>query len=208
MTVTLPALRTVRLPEGAAHHPVHRAFARIGLDADTLGWSALEISASTHTLGGADCPLDRRLLVTDDVDEYKRWIGAADAEISRGARAATPQRPKWKRPPERLLAADDLDADDRLEVRRAAAAYVWGDSARMQAWRDVIARHAAPFELDVIAASAIALRDGAVLRIAGRATMLVVQHLVLDDGQVQMTADGHIAVGHLEKRREFGGAHA
>jgi hypothetical protein len=78
----------------------------------------------------------------------------------------------------------------------------------MQAWREVIARHAAPFELDVVAASRIELRDGAVVRIDGRATMLVAEELVLDDGQVAMTADGVVAVTVIEKRRDFGGSHA
>lgn len=188
--------------------PVDRALARVVLSATQLTWSPLVVRGATHQLGADHCPLDRRLLVTSDVDEYKRWIGNADERVRSGICAATPQRPRWAVPPRRLARADELSAANRLEVRRAIAAYVWGDSSAMQAWREVITKHAAPFELDVVAASRIELRDGAVLRIDGRATMLVAEHLVLDDGQVAMTADGVVAVTVIEKRRDFGGAHA
>lgn len=197
-----PSTDTVR------ESPVDRALARVGLSATQMTWSSLVVRGATHQLGSDHCPLDRRLLVTSDVDEYKRWIGLDDESVRRGTCAATPQRPRWAVPPRRLARADELGAADRLEMQRAVAAYVWGDSSAMQAWREVIARHAAPFELDVVAASRIELRDGAVVRIDGRATMLVAEELVLDDGQVAMTADGVVAVTVIEKRRDFGGSHA
>jgi hypothetical protein len=188
--------------------PVVRALARTGLSAANLRWSSLVVRGATHWLASEQCPLDRRLLVTSDIDQYKHWIGVADGDVWRGACAATPQHPRWAVPPRRLARVEELSAAERREVRRAVAAYVWGDSAAMQAWRDVIARHAAPFELDVVVASRIELRDAAVLRIDARPTLLAVEQLILDDGQVAMHTDGVLSADVIEKRCDFGGSHA
>lgn len=168
---------------------------------DAMDRRSLDITNRVHWLGTESCTLERRLVATSDIDRYKEWIGIPDREIRSGEKQPTPQRPRWLRPPARFRTEGELSSEDHLELNRAVAAYVWGDSAMMRQWRGAIRRHASSFTLDVIVADTIHLQRGGRLVIAERPTLLVVRHLILDGGTLTMTVDGHVVVDHLEQRR-------
>jgi hypothetical protein len=151
-------------------------------------------------LDGRDHPAVRARPQTDDLDVFKLWIGVPDWAIRDGICARPVMLPSL--PPERLdrpLAA--LSATEHLELRKAANAYLFDDSALWNKYRGVIVRHLAPFRIAVYAYSSLEIAPGGCLEIAETPAVLVVDRLALHEtGRLDITATARLVLDSLETK--------
>jgi hypothetical protein len=193
--------------DSAAADCVTNALARVGAEPSDFEWPSLALQHNEQrVLATAADGLARRTIATHDLDELKLWIGASDADIRAGLRAPTPQHPATARPGTDLLNAERLDPGQQQEVSRAMRAYVFGDSANMLEWREVIDRHCSPFVVDIVTADEISLARNARLVLTGNPVLFIAHRLDVKGGTFVSTVDGHYAFGEVHCQRTRGGA--
>jgi hypothetical protein len=136
-----------------------------------------------------------RLLVTDDLDRYKQWIGRPD-EVCADVRLELPE--PWQAGTSREYG--QLTAAERHTLEVAGKAYLFGDSRRVPGYREVLETYRAPFIAAVYAARRVEIAPGASLIADGTPAVLIFEELVLHDtGRlITMTATNAI-FGRLHK---------
>jgi hypothetical protein len=188
-----------RLPLGP-FDPVARALARLERWSASLNWCDLRIAGGTTAVlpGDALLPAPGVSWVTlGSMEEVKRVLGHGDEEIRRGERQATAAWPR--------LAPAELEAALRSgqglqDLELALRATCFGDSAEAAAYRQVLDTWFRPMQVALVAARQITIEAGAVLRLAGRPTVLVAERLDLcGGGRLEVRALSRIAVGTLCK---------
>ena len=158
------------------------------------------VISGRERLDGRDHPAIRARPKTDDLDLFKRWIGVPDRAIRDGVYARPVMLPTL--PPERLdrpIAA--LSETEHLELRKAANAYLFDDSALWTEYRGVIVRHFAPFEIAVYAYESLEIAPGGCLEIAETPAVLVVDRLVMHEtARLDITATARLVLDTLETK--------
>ena len=156
------------------------------------------VISGRERLDGRDHPTLRVRPKTDDLDIFKRWIGAPNRAIRDGVYARPIMLPTL--PPgrfERPIA--ELSEIEHLELRKAANAYLFDNSALWTEYRDVIVRHFAPFEIAVYTYESLEIAPGGCLEIAETPAVLVVDRLVMHDtSRVDVTATARLVLDTLE----------
>jgi hypothetical protein len=148
-------------------------------------------------LDGSEHPALRARPATDDIDVFKRWIGVPDRAIREGAFARPVLLPEL--PPGRLDrpidALSDVEFDD---LRKAANAYLFDDSALWQEYRGAVTRHLAPFHLAVYAFDSIEIAAGCTLQLAETPSVLIVDRLIMNEGAgINVTMTARLVFNHL-----------
>lgn len=143
-----------------------------------------------------------RLLVTGDIDRFKRWIGRPDEE---GAEAGVPLPGPW---PERAgRDAGGLTAAEWRTLNLAGNAYLFGDSRRVPEYKHLLETYRAPFTAAVHAVRKVVIGPEASLVVEGIPAILVFEELVIHDtGRLVAYTAVNATFGRLHKLE--GGRHA
>jgi len=141
-----------------------------------------------------------RLLVTDDIDRFKRWIGRPDDEC---ADIALELPGPWPAAPGR----EELTAAEQRILDIAGNAYLFGDSRRVPEYRRILESHRSPFTAAVYAARRVVIAPGATLVVDGVPAALVFEDLTIHDtGRLVTYTAVNATFGRLHKI-EGGGGH-
>jgi hypothetical protein len=157
--------------------------AEYGLDpADALVEDFVLEAGTTLTLGQDPCKLLRRVLHTEQLDEFKRWIGIADELIEHGPMlppADFPENP-WSARLERPRT--ELTELEWRDIELATNYYLFGDSRLVASYKNAISRHFGPFEAALYAADRVEIMPGATLSVMGYPAILVFSEMVIHQG--------------------------
>lgn len=170
-----------------APRPVDETLDRLGATAADFDWPNLRLMAGEQRI--ARQALTPLTLATVDLDEFKFWIGFDDGDVRQGRVTPTPQRPER-----------DPASATALDVRRAMASYVFGDSALWRAWRPAIEAAFPRLEVDVLAVGTLRLHRRSRFVVAGRPVVFMARRLVFEGGRFISTVDGRYAVDGVENR--------
>jgi hypothetical protein len=136
-------------------------------------------------------------LCTNDLTEYKSWIGCDDTTAPRDY-WTLPSRP-WK---ERYVeSTDDLSPQELEDLERAGWAYLFGNSAVVSSYRGLLEHLRAPFYATLYAVDSIHIASNAKLVVAGRnPAFLLCNELVIENGgQLQIFTAFNARINHLIK---------
>jgi hypothetical protein len=137
---------------------------------------------------------------TEDLDNFKSWIGLPDSYIRSGKAVAQPcDRPRVY--DQRL---DDPGANlseaEQRDVFLAAGCYLFGDSAAVAKYRRAIELRLAPFDIAVYAARRVILRPSGSLTISGPPAVLIAGQVDIHPGAALVTHTvSRILSDHLVK---------
>lgn len=146
--------------------------------------------------GSTPCELLCCRLKTDDVDEFKSWIGLADDLIRSGVSMPPAQFPQGPYSDRLAGPLEGLTDAEWKDVQLATNYYLFGQSSLVAAYKPAIVRHYAPFEAALYAAERIEIMAGGALTITGYPAILIVKDLIIHEGgkiqayaATRMTAD-------------------
>lgn len=123
-----------------------------------------------------------RQLLTDDLDEFKKWIGVSDREIETGIRRPSDLKPSAPFSAQLLRERDELSDRQWRDIELSANAYLFGSSALVRSFVPAIHKHLSPFQAVLYAVGRCEILPGAVLEVAGLPTVLVFHELVIHEG--------------------------
>jgi hypothetical protein len=147
------------------------------------------------TTGERAAAMAARVLVTDDLDRYKQWIGRPD-EGCADVRLELPD--PWEAGTSREYR--QLSAAERHTIEVAGKAYLFGDSRLVPGYREVLEAYRAPFIAAVYAARHVEIAPGASLIIEGTPAVLLFEELVVhDSGRLITTTATNAVFGRLHK---------
>jgi hypothetical protein len=165
-------------------------------------WSealVVEAGANLRIDSSEDCPMLRRVLNTQSLEQYKEWIGVPDSQIQSGL--VMPPRELPSAAAERLEQPKNLlDAADLEDLKRAFDYYVFGNSAVVSDYRTAIALHHAPFAAALYACSQLEVQSDASLEFTNLPVILLVDRLMIHQGgSLKFYTPAKIVVNVLEK---------
>lgn len=147
------------------------------------------------------------MLSTTDIDLFKCWVGAPDESCR--AHAAThrywplPSRPWSGR---QVSSRGDFTAEEAADIECAGHAYLFGDSALVRDYRDVIGLYHGSFEAAVYRLNELSVMPGARLSVVGAPAVLLCAKFDLHaPGQLVLYTPCH---AHFGRVRKFSGAPA
>ena len=181
-----------------------RALDAYDLDAAGLRTRSLVVPAGEPVLlRGLEevAPLER-LLTTEDLDQFKAWVGVADELIAAGTFLAPPaeQAPAGPCSARHLDPALEPGSAEWRDLELAALQYLFGDSRTVEGYAGAVARHLAPFAAALYAAERIEIPAGATLVLAGYPSVLVVKELVIHaGGALKLLCPARVLVESLVK---------
>jgi hypothetical protein len=148
------------------------------------GERRVEAGTTAVISGGLDLrsALEGQRLVSQDPDQFKRWIGLDEKQLASGLYVALDRTPSRPASPELLRPTEQLRPEELRDVELAMATYLFGDARKVVSWREAIVRHLAPFHAAVYAARRVVVEPGATLAVHGLPAVLLFQELVIRPG--------------------------
>ncbi|HTB12174.1 MAG TPA: hypothetical protein VK752_11410 [Bryobacteraceae bacterium] len=139
------------------------------------------------------------ILRTQSLDEFKSWMSVPD-EVHR----THPAEMEWEIPSKpwngRLIQKQDLDSEERTALDLAYYAYVFGDSRRVESYREILENCFAPFEAAVYKASRVRIEAHGDLIVQGCAAILEFDDLIINaGGRLILNTPCNAAIGRLVK---------
>lgn len=157
--------------------------AEYGIDpTDALTETFILKAGTSLTLGHDPCELLCRVLHTEQLDEFKQWIGIADELIEHGSMMPPADLPKspWSARLERPRS--ELTEFDWKDIELATNYYIFGDSRLVSQYKRAITQHFGPFEAALYAAERIEIMPGATLSVMGYPAILIFSEMVIHQG--------------------------
>jgi hypothetical protein len=145
------------------------------------------------------------MLTTSDVDLFKRWIGVPDESC----RAHEATHRYWPLPTRqwsgrKVSSRLDFTAEEAVDIERAGRVYLFGDSALVRDYRDVIGLYHGTFEAAIYAMNELSVMPGARLSVVGAPAVLLCSKFDLHaPGQLVLHTPCH---AHFGSVRKFSGA--
>jgi hypothetical protein len=134
-----------------------------------------------HVTGAGPCDLFSVNLTTNDVDEFKSWIGIPDELILDGTLLPPDEFPAA--PSKSLFGPrDPLSAAEWQNIACATNYYLFGNASQVLDYRPAISAHFSPFEMAVYAADRLEIFPGGTLRVTGYPAALVFREVVIHQG--------------------------
>ena len=174
---------------------IDAALAGITMRRDDLEWHDLELTAGEHVVAQS-----QRTLFTRDVSILKQWVGFDDAAIRDGRQV--PSVVDYAGLPSVAALADAKvsAADRRAHLDTIQRAFVFGDSAVVEAYRDLLNWHASPFRVNVMAFGRVVLHAGTRLDITGDPAVVMMDELIFRGGQLFIGCESRIAIRSMVGR--------
>jgi hypothetical protein len=176
------------------------ALARYGIEPAMVGDSPLVVEPGVNLAlsATAPCGIFSRKLDTQDVDQFKAWIGVPDDLIVEGQYLAPKKFPSGIWSPSLEGARETLTDAQWSDLESATQYYLFGNSALVSQYRQAIVRHWAPFEAAVYAASRIEILPGASVCVTGYPAALIFREVVIHHGgAIKLYTPARMLVQHL-----------
>lgn len=155
-------------PQGARNkarmEPSHRDFGMGDLHVP----EGTRMYLSTEPTEGAVAPT--MIVHTNNLEEYKVWVGRPDSDMMAvDIPWELPSRPWNLRP---LAHVDELTQEERADLEKASAVYIFGNSQLVADYRKVIEVCYAPFSAAIYVARKVTIGAGASLVVTGMPALL------------------------------------
>ena len=138
-----------------------------------------------------------KILTTNDLDQYKSWVGRVDIGID-NTQWVLPTAP-WKA--KTISDFDELTVEEKENVEKAGWVYLFGNSALVKSYREIIEFSHAPFEVAVYAVRKVTIRSGGSLIVSGIPAVLLFEELnIHSPGNLQIYTVSHTKIGTLQKK--------
>jgi len=178
---------------------------RFGLDHRHLVDSLIVAPQTTvdlSTQDDRDSAIKPILINTDRLDVFKSWIGSSDVVVaSDPALANHYQLPGAEWNGRRLSDSGRLSAEEISEIEKACRVYLFGDSSRVESYRQVIEFLYAPFVAAVYAVRKVTIKSGGRLVVTGKPTILLFDELELFSPGVLVTYTVcNASIGRFQKK--------
>jgi len=144
------------------------------------------------------------MLTTSDVDLFKLWIGVPDESCRTHTRLQYWPLPTRRWSGRKVSSRLDFTADEAADIERAGHVYLFGDSALVRDYRDVIGLYHGTFEAAIYSMSELSVMPGARLSVVGAPAVLLCSKFDLHaSGQLVLHTPCH---AHFGRVRKFSGA--
>jgi hypothetical protein len=189
-----------------AREVIDDALLRCGMQREAFRWNDLELAPEQRIVLPIESAFvggDIHELGTNDLFEFKRWVGFDDEDIARMANSQAFEMPVLD--PSELEGVSDpslLTPEQAHQLDLAARAYLYGPSQRVERYRTAIERIYSPMRVSVVAARRIVLAPGSELAIHVYPTLLIAEEIVFAGGRLTVTAKSRIHAGRMTKEGE------
>ena len=138
-----------------------------------------------------------KILTTNDLDQYKSWIGRDDAGID-NTQWILPTAPWEKRA---ISDFKELTTEEKENIEKAGWVYLFGNSTLVKSYREIIEFSNAPFEVAIYAARKVTIRSGSSLIVSGTPAILLFEELNIHlPGDLQIYTVCHAKIGTLQSK--------
>ena len=137
-----------------------------------------------------------KICTAKNLDQYKSWIGRDDTGIE-----DTP----WVLPAaswndRKIHVFSELTPEEVENIEKASWVYLFGNSALVKSYRDIIEFCNAPFEVAVYAARKVIIQPGGSLIVSGMPAILLFEELEIhSQGNLTIYTVCHAKIGTLQK---------
>ncbi|MCG8367929.1 MAG: hypothetical protein MJA27_31925 [Pseudanabaenales cyanobacterium] len=137
-----------------------------------------------------------KIFITKNLDQYKSWIGRDDTGVE-----DTP----WVLPTalwndRKISVVNELTPEEVENVEKAGRVYIFGNSALVRSYREIIEFCNAPFEVAVYAARKVIIKPGGSLIVSGIPAILLFEELEIHSlGNLAIYTVCHAKIGTLQK---------
>lgn len=141
------------------------------------------------------------LRTTNNLDQFKAWIGMSDSLFEQGVFSQTEDLPLKSWTPKPVTDKSKLTPTEQQEIERASYNYIFGNSKLVESYKEIVETLHAPFEIAVCAIKKVVIEPGSSLIIQGsRPAVLIFGELeIIEDGQVKIYAPTNMTVQKLCK---------
>jgi hypothetical protein len=142
--------------------------AQLGFDPESLRDTSIVTSGSGLSISGADREFAKyvRYKTFSSIDDVKHVVGVPDGAFQRGT---SDQHIKYLPAPRHADSTEvtylALTQQEQDDLENATYAYLFGNSQKVQRWRDSINRLLLPRELSFVAAENLTVKPGAPFKI-------------------------------------------
>jgi len=146
-------------------------------------------------------PFQPCLRSTNNLDQFKAWIGLPNSLFEQGVFSFTKELPSKPWMPKAVSDTSSLSPAEREDIQRASYAYIFGNSKLVDGYKQVIEKLHAPFEVAVCAIEKVIIEAGGSLIIQGsRPAVLIFGELeIIEGGNIKIYAPTNMTVQKLHK---------
>jgi hypothetical protein len=157
----------------------------------------VEVGAPLEITGLDASPMLRRVLETQNLEQYKEWIGVPDARIESGLFLPPRDLPQIS---PAVLERADLSLAEKKDLQRAFDYFVFGNSRVVTDYYTAISLHCSPFRAAVYACREVEILSGASLEFTNLPSILLIDRVVIHEGgSIKFFTPSKVLVGTLEK---------